>query len=597
MVLEITREIESALTPNALRVLEKRYLRRDRNGRITETPEQMFRRVARFVAQAEKQYRPEVEVDTIADEFYRAMASLEFLPNSPTLLNAGTETGQLSSCFVLPVPDSLEETFDAVKYTAMIHKSGGGIGFNVSHIRPTGSAVGEHFDAAGGPVALIHVFAGAADYIRQGGVRRGCNSVVMSVSHPDILHFINAKSNPSLLTNFYNSVSVTDDFMDKVRSGDDYCLIDPNTGRAVGSLNASAVFKRIVDQAWSTGDPGLVFIDRINRDNPTPSLGRLETITGCGEQALLPYESCNLGSINLAAMLKEKGGTLSIDFNKLARLIPIAVRFLDNVIDVNKFPVPVIERTTRLTRKIGLGVMGFADMLIQLGVSYNSTKAITMAEEIMEFISERAKEASYNLALERGVFPAWSGSIYEKRGLPMRNASCTTIAPTGTISIIAGVSSGIEPIFAAVFVRNILDGENLLEINPYFERIARERGFYSRELIEQLVTSNHLHSRKEVPEDVRKIFVTAHRVSPEWHVRIQAAFQRHIDNAVSKTVNFPKSASREDIARVFMMAWEWGLKGITVYRDRSRQSQPLCINEIGKYLIEDLFNQSQTSER
>ncbi|APV43964.1 ribonucleoside-diphosphate reductase alpha chain [Dehalogenimonas formicexedens] len=589
MVLATQKDITPTLEPNALRVLEKRYLRRDRTGSIIESPAQMFRRVAGFVASAERGYNPKADVDGVADEFYRVMASLEFLPNSPTLLNAGTEAGQLASCFVLPVPDSLEETFDAVKYTAMIHKSGGGIGFNVSHIRPTGSAVGEHLDAAGGPVALIHVFAGAADYIRQGGVRRGCNSVVMSVTHPDILHFISAKSNPNTLTNFYNSVSVTDEFMARVRSGEDYTLVAPNTGEPVGKLNAAEVFNRIVDQAWFTGDPGLVFIDRINRDNPTPELGRLETITGCGEQALLPYESCNLGSINLAAMLKIENGSLCIDYERLGQLVPVAVRFLDDVIDVNRFPIPLVEQITRKTRKIGLGVMGFADMLIRLGVPYNSTKAIGIAEELMEFISRRAREASHQLAQERGVFPAWSGSIYEKRGLPMRNAACTTIAPTGTISIIAGVSSGIEPIFAAVFVRNILDGENLLEINPYFERVARERGFYTRELIEQLVTSNHLHIRKEVPEDVRKVFVTAHRVSPDWHVRIQAAFQRHIDNAVSKTVNFPKSATREDIARVFMMAFEQGLKGITVYRDQSRDLQPLCTSEEGMQLVDRMF--------
>jgi ribonucleoside-diphosphate reductase alpha chain len=590
MVLEIEKASKPALTPNALRVLEKRYLRRDRLGQIVETPEQMFRRVAFFVAAAERNYEPKANVEAVANEFYQAMTSLEFLPNSPTLLNAGTEAGQLSSCFVLPVPDSLEETFDAVKYTAMIHKSGGGIGLNVSHIRPMGSAVGEHLDAAGGPVALIHVFAGAADYIRQGGVRRGCNSVVMNVTHPDILNFINAKNNPRLLTNFYNSVSVTDDFMARVRSGEDYFLTVPNTGELAGRLNAASVFNRIVDQAWSTGDPGLVFIDRINRDNPTLKLGRLETITGCGEQALLPYESCNLGSINLAAMLKEENGTLIIDYERLGRIVPIAIRFLDDVIDVNKFPVRIIEETTKRTRKIGLGVMGFADMLIRLGIPYNSTKAIILAEEIMGFISERAKEASHELALERGVFPAWLGSVHETRGIQMRNASCTTIAPTGTISIIAGVSSGIEPIFAAVFVRNILDGENLLEINPFFDKVARERGFYTRELIEQLVTSNHLHSRKEIPEDVRKVFVTAHRVSPDWHVRIQAAFQRHIDSAVSKTVNFPKSATREDIARVFMMAFEQGLKGITVYRDQSRELQPLCTSQTGKELVDELFN-------
>ncbi|WP_353715000.1 adenosylcobalamin-dependent ribonucleoside-diphosphate reductase [Dehalogenimonas sp. 4OHTPN] len=593
MVIDIIKETKPALTPNALRVLEKRYLRRNRRGELIETPEEMFRRVAQAVAAAELIYDPLADTDIMAGEFYRLMSSLEFLPNSPTLLNAGTEVGQLSSCFVLPVPDSIEETFDAVKYTALIHKSGGGIGFDVSKVRPRGAAVGEHLDAAGGPVALIHVIAGAADYIRQGGVRRGCNSVVMSVTHPDILHFIKAKSDPNVLTNFYNSVSVTDDFMTRVRDGSDYALIDPNTGEETGRLNARSVFARIIDQSWRTGDPGLVFTDRVNRDNPTPCLGRMETVTGCGEQALLPYESCNLGSINLVRMLRRDNGTLSIDNDRLARVVKTAVRFLDNVIDINKFPVPAVEAATRRTRKIGLGVMGFADMLIRLGIPYNSTRAISVAEEVMEFINDKAHEASRELALARGAFPAWEGSVYEKRGVPMRNACCTTIAPTGTLSIIAGVSSGIEPIFATVFVRNILDGENLLEVNPYFEEVARERGFFTPELIEQLVTSNHLQDRKDVPEDVRKVFVTAHRVSPQWHVRIQAAFQRHTDNAVSKTVNFPHEVRREDIARVFEMAWDWGLKGITVYRDQSRQSQPLRTSKTGVELVKDLFTEKR----
>jgi len=600
MVLDIISELSKtriALTPNALRVLEKRYLRRNKKGEIIETPEEMFWRVAYAVASAELLYNRNADVDAVAEEFYLVMANLEFLPNSPTLLNAGTEAGQLSSCFVLPVPDSVEETFDTVKHTALIHKSGGGIGFNVSHLRPKGSPVGEHQDAAGGPVALIHVLSSAADYIRQGGVRRGCNSVVMDATHPDILDFINAKNNPEALTNFYNSVSVTDDFMERVRSGADYPLIDPDTQKTVRYLNAKEVFDRIVDQAWRTGDPGLVFTDRINRDNPTPHLGRLETVTGCGEQALLPYESCNLGSINLARMLKETSDGLEIDYEKLARVVPVAVRFLDNIIDINKYPIPAIEAATKRTRKIGLGVMGFADMLIRLGIPYNSTRAIAVAEEVMEFISDLSIVSSHCLSLERGVFPAWHGSVHEAKDLPMRNACCTTIAPTGTLSITAGVSSGIEPIFATVFVRNILDGENLLEVSPYFEEVARKGGFFTKELIEQLVTSNHLHNRKEVPEEVRKVFVTAHRVSPDWHVRIQAAFQRHTDNAVSKTVNFPHAATRDDIARVFMMAFEQGLKGITVYRDRSRDLQPLCTSETGMQLVGELFKKELREAR
>lgn len=589
MVLDILNETKPKLTPNAIRVLEKRYLRRNRIGEIVETPEDMFRRVAKAVASAELLYDSKADVEGVEVDFFRLMTSLEFLPNSPTLLNAGTEGGQLTSCFVLPVPDSVEETFDAVKYTALIHKSGGGIGYNLSQVRSKGSSVGEHPNAAGGPVALINVFARAADYIRQGGIRRGCNSVVLSVDHPDILDFIKAKNDPLALTNFYNSVSVTDDFMSRVRAGSDYPLIDPRTGKATLWLRAQDIFNLIVDQAWRTGDPGLVFIDRVNRDNPTPIFGQMKTITGCGEQALLPYESCNLGSINLARMLKDEDNGLEIDFNKLSKIVPLAIRFLDNVIDINRFPVQEIEQATKRTRKIGLGIMGFADMLIRLGIPYNSTKAIAVAEGVMEFITDLAHEASRQLAIERGVFPAWTGSIYEAQGTPMRNACCTTIAPTGTLSIIAGVSSGIEPIFAAVFVRNILEGENLLEVNPYFEDAARKRGFFTQELFEQLVTSNHLHLRKEIPEDVRKVFVTAHRVSPDWHVRVQAAFQRQTDNAVSKTVNFPRSATRDDIAKAFMMAYEQGLKGITVYRDKSRDLQPLCTSEIGLNLVGRLF--------
>ncbi|XUX01085.1 MAG: adenosylcobalamin-dependent ribonucleoside-diphosphate reductase [Dehalogenimonas sp.] len=581
------------LSPNAVRVLEKRYLGRNSKGELVETPEEMFRRVARSVAKAEYVYDRNANIETIAEEFYELMSSLSFLPNSPTLLNAGLNSGTLSSCFVLPVPDSVEETFDTVRHTALVHKCGGGIGFNLSELRPKGSMVGNHPEAAGGPVAFIQVLSSAADYIRQGGIRRGCNSVVLSVDHPDILEFITAKSDPNSLTNFYNSVSVTDDFMERVKTNEDYPLIDPNSKEVVRWLSAREVFSRIVDQAWKTGDPGLVFIDRINRDNPNPNLGKLSAITGCGEQALLPYESTNLGSINLVNMIKNEGQGPEVDFDELERVVRLAIRFLDDVIDVNKFPTNEIEQATKRTRKIGLGVMGFADMLLRLGIPYNSTKAIAVAEGVMEFITDTAHEASQQLARERGFFPAWGESIYSKENIPMRNACCTTVAPTGTLSIIAGVSSGIEPIFASVFVRNILDGENLLEINPYFEEVAKERGFFTEKLIGELVTSNHLYARTEIPEDVRKIFVTAHKVSPDWHVRLQAAFQRHTDSAVSKTVNFPKSASRDDIARVFTMAYEQGLKGITVYRDKSRELQPLCTSEIGLKLVAQQFERNK----
>ncbi|XUX00189.1 MAG: adenosylcobalamin-dependent ribonucleoside-diphosphate reductase [Dehalogenimonas sp.] len=585
---EIKALTAPALTPNAIRVLEKRYLGRNKLGEVIETPKEMLHRVARSVAKAELIYDGNADIEAIEEEFYKLISSLEFLPNSPTLLNAGTGSGTLSSCFVLPVPDSLEESFETVKDTAVIHKSGGGIGFNLSDLRPKGSKVRNQFDAAGGPVALIHVLSSAADFVRQGGVRRGCNSVVLSVDHPDILDFITAKSDPNSLTNFYNSVSVTDEFMERVKANEDYPLIDPHTKEVVRWLSAREVFSRIVDQAWKTGDPGLVFIDRINRDNPTPNLGKLSAITGCGEQALLPYESTNLGSINLVKMLKDEGTGPDVDFNELERVVRLAVRFLDDVIDVNSFPTTEIEQVTKRTRKIGLGVMGFADMLLRLGIPYNSTKAIAVAESVMEFVTDTAHLASEQLARERGAFPTWSESTYARENIPMRNACCTTIAPTGTLSIIAGVSSGIEPIFASVFVRNILDGENLLEINPYFEEVAKQRGFFTKKLIEELVTSNHLYARTEIPEEVKKLFVTAHRVSPDWHVRLQAAFQRHTDSAVSKTVNFPRSATRDDIARVFTMAFEQGLKGITVYRDNSRQLQPLSMGEDGVKLVKKI---------
>lgn len=578
------------LTPNASRVLEKRYLRRDQQGNIIETPAEMFRRVAVAVAEAENNYDSNIDVDSLTEQFYDLMAGLYFLPNSPTLLNAGTTSGQLAACFVLPVDDSIDAIFDAVKYTALIHKSGGGTGFSFAHIRPSGDMVEERYGSATGPVALIDVFSKAADYVRQGGIRRGCNSVVLPVNHPDIMDFIKAKADPLSLTNFYISVAVTDDFMEKVKQAEDYELINPRNGGVTGKLNAKMVFERIVDQAWNTGDPGFVFIDRINRDNPTPKLGRIEIISGCGEQTLLPYESCNLGSINLSRILKINGGVVEVDYEKLGDIIPLAVRFLDNVIDINQFPIPQIEEMTKRTRKIGLGVMGFADMLYQMGIPYNSTGAVETARQIMEFIRDKAHDASRQLGKERGSFPAFKGSVYDATGkTPMRNAACTTVAPTGTLSIIAGCSSGIEPVFSTVFVRNILDGENLLEVNSHFEKAARAAGVCTMDLMQRLVRCNHLHEQLDVPEEIRRTFVTAHQVSPEWHVKIQAAFQEFTDNAVSKTVNFSRYATREDLSSVFMMAYESGLKGITVYRDDSRMLQPLCTGDTGVELVTSYF--------
>ena len=564
------------ITENALHVLEKRYLKKDAEGKAVETPEEMFRRVAQAVASAELNYDPGADVKAREGEFYQLMTSLDFLPNSPTLMNAGRELGQLSACFVLPIEDSMESIFDAVKNTALIHKSGGGTGFSFSRLRPEKDRVGSTGGVASGPVSFMRAFDVATDVIKQGGMRRGANMAILNVSHPDIMKFIMAKDDPTVLTNFNLSVAVTADFMKAVGAGTEYELINPHTRGVVGKLSAKEVFDQMAAMAWKSGDPGVVFIDRINQDNPTPQLGKIESTNPCGEQPLLPYESCNLGSISLARMLRGRNGTVEIDYPKLAETVKVVVRFLDNVIDVNKFPLEEIAEMTRKMRKIGLGVMGFADMLIRLGIPYDSEEALQTATDVMRFVREEAGKASAELAEERGVFPAFQGSIYDvPGGSRMRNASCTTIAPTGTLSIIAGCSSGIEPLFALSYTRNILDGAQMVEVHPYFEEVARREGFYSEELMKRLAEGAKLRDMDGVPDEIKRLFVTAHEIQPEWHVRMQAAFQKSTDNAVSKTVNFPQQATKEDIAKVYMLAYEEGLKGITIYRDRSREGQVL----------------------
>ncbi len=565
---------EPKLTVNSLEVLRKRYLLRDEEGRIAETPSQMFTRVAKAIANADNRYGRESKEDE--KTFYNMMATADFLPNSPTLFNAGTDLGQLSACFVLPVEDSLDSIFTAVKNMALIEKSGGGVGFDFSKLRPKGDMVKSTRGVASGPVSFMRAFDTATEVIKAGGRRRGAMMGVLRVHHPDIVEFINSKRKAGVLSNFNISVAVIDDFMKKLQEDGEYQLVNPRNNEAVKEVKARDIWNLIAESAWESGDPGVIFIDEINRLNPLPEVGQIEATNPCGEQPLFPYDSCNLGSINLSRMVHDG----DIKWEKLKETVRNAVQFLDNVIDANRFPLKKIEEITRANRKIGLGVMGFADMLIKLGVPYDSEKALKIGEKIMKFITEEGRKKSVELGQERGSFPNFKRSVWKNKYGSMRNATVTTIAPTGSISIIAGCSSGIEPLFAISFMRNVLEGTRLFETNPLFETVAKERDFYSGELLEEIAQTGSVQRVEGVPEDVKRVFVTALDIEPEWHVRMQAAFQKHTDNAVSKTVNLPRDAEVEEVKSIFNLAYELKCKGITIYRYGSKPEQVLNIGEI-----------------
>ncbi|MBN2052356.1 vitamin B12-dependent ribonucleotide reductase [Candidatus Woesearchaeota archaeon] len=614
------------MTNNARTVLERRYLIKNENNKIAETPEELFARVAINISLADKNYDEKANIKKTASEFYELMANLDFIPNSPTLMNAGRALQQLSACFVLPIDDNMSSIMQTLYDTVMVHKSGGGTGFSFSRLRANGARIKTTNGTSPGPVSFIRMYNSTTEEIKQGGTRRGANMGILRIDHPDIINFIYAKQDNSAITNFNLSVAITDKFMQAMHKGQYYNLINPNngthysidqlesiqhqthkdaaslrlsadnkkvidihTGDDIGVirdeavlLSAKKVFDLIIKMAWNNGEPGIVFIDKINEFNPTPAIGMIESTNPCGEQPLLPYESCNLGSLNLVNFIK-KG---EFDYERFGKAVRTAVHFLDNVIDMNHYPIPQIESMTLANRKIGLGIMGFADLLLELETGYNSEKAIKLAEKLMKFIDDESKKASVELAKVRGVFPNFKDSIYDKNSknfkgedLLLRNSTTTTIAPTGSISIIANASSGIEPLFAIAFKRmNILQkGDELMEVNPFFEKKMKELGIYSKELMEEVCQKGAIQDIEKIPKEVRKVFVTSHDISPEYHIRMQSAFQKKTDNAVSKTVNFSHSATEEDIAKVYELAFESGCKGVTVYRDGSREEQVLNI--------------------
>ena len=568
--------IEPDLSENSIRILEARYLKKDPDGNLIETPKDMFLRVANNIAEANAIY--DEPVDKTAEEFYEMMVKLEFLPNSPTLMNADNDLQQLSACFVLPVEDSMDGIFDAIKNSALIHKSGGGTGFSFSRIRPKNDIVKTTGGVASGPISFMRIFDEATNTVKQGGKRRGANMGVMRVDHPDIRDFITSKEDEDQLNNFNISVAITEDFMEAYQNNEKYELINPRTGKITGLEDASEIFNLIVEMAHKNGEPGIIFLDKINEENPTPEIGEIESTNPCGEQPLLPFEACNLGSINLSKMTEGPIGEAEINYDKLAETVKKAVHFLDNVIDMSEFPLDKITEMVQGNRKIGLGVMGYSDMLLKLGLAYNSQEAVETAENIMGFINKKAREASHKLAKRRGPFPNFEKSIYEKE---YRNATTTTIAPTGSISIIAGTSSGIEPLFALAYERHVID-ETLVELHPIFAQIAEERGIMNDELKEKLASQSSIQKIDEIPDDLKEIFVTSHDITPEWHIKTQAAFQKYVDNAVSKTINFKNNASKNDVKEAYELAYKLDCKGITIYRDGSRSGQVLTTKSSDK---------------
>lgn len=588
----LKKDAPLSLTTNCVKVLEARYLKKDKTGKIIETPAELFRRVAHAVVLPEYDYNTlsPSEIEELEDKFYDVMTSGRFMPNSPTLMNAGREMGMLSACFVLPVEDSIDGIFTSIKNTALIQKAGGGTGFDFSELRPSGDIVTTSGGTTSGPLSFLQVFSKATDAIQQGAFRRGANMGMMSITHPDIMEFINFKEDLTRLTNYNISVSMPDDVMKDIVENPSkiHMVTNPRTGESFPLAKKGEpgkfwtlgeIFNVIVTRAWNTGEPGLIFIDRINRDNPTPHIGRMTATNPCGEQPLLPYEACNLGSIDVNKFVKEdEHGQKAMDWDAFRETIHLTTRYLDNVVDANNYPIPEITEMCHGNRKIGLGVMGFADALFNLGISYTSDEGVAFGEEIMKFIQEESHNASEKLAEEKGVFPNWKGSMWDKKyNRKMRNACTTTVAPTGTISIIASCSGGIEPLFSLAFFRNVLNGARLIEVNEYFKRVAKEKGFYSEELMKKIADEGTIQHEEDIPDEVKKVFVCAHDVEPDWHIKMQAAFQRHCDSSISKTTNFPEEATVEDVRNIYEMAFKYELKGITVYRDGCRKNQPMAL--------------------